>query len=99
MTHCVAVEAMPTGAPLIDDRIVVKTNLLGLSIVDLEAMVVELGFPKFRARQIWRWVWRHGLSNFDEMSDIGKPARAQLAVKFCLFSSVPHFSTGAAPWT
>ena len=30
----------------------------------------------------WRWVWRHGLTNFDEMSDLGKPARGQLSKMF-----------------
>ena len=59
-----------------------KTNLLGLSINDLEAKMVMLGLPKFRARQVWRWVWRHGLTNFDEMSDLGKPARGQLSKMF-----------------
>ena len=29
-----------------------KTNLLGLSINDLEAKMVMLGLPKFRARQV-----------------------------------------------
>jgi len=44
--------------------------------------MVALGLPKFRARQVWRWVWRHGLSSFDEMSDLGKPVRELLAAHF-----------------
>ena len=39
----------------------VRQNLLGMSLTELEDSVVELGLPKFRARQVWRWVWRHGL--------------------------------------
>ena len=59
-----------------------KINLIGLSFSDLEAKVMALGLPKFRARQLWRWVWRHGLTNFDEMSDLGKPVRELLGLQF-----------------
>ena len=59
-----------------------KTNLIGSSFSDLEAKVTALGLPKFRAKQIWRWVWRHGLTNFDEMSDLGKPVRELLGMQF-----------------
>ena len=46
-----------------------KTNLLGLALADLEAEMVALGLPKFRARQVWRWVWRHGQSSYGAMID------------------------------
>ena len=59
-----------------------KVNLLGLSQASLEAEITALGLPKFRAGQLWRWVWRHGLTNFAEMSDLGKPVREQLTELF-----------------
>ena len=59
-----------------------RINILGLSRVALEAEVTALGLPKFRGRQLWRWVWRHGLTSFDEMSDLGKPVRDQFAGLF-----------------
>ena len=59
-----------------------RINILGLSRAALEAEVTALGLPKFRARQLWRWVWRHGLTSFDEMSDLGKPVRDQFARLF-----------------
>ena len=59
-----------------------RINILGLSRAVLEAEVTALGLPKFRARQLWRWVWRHGLTSFDEMSDLGKPVRDQFAGLF-----------------
>ena len=59
-----------------------KVNLLGLSQTALEAEITALGLPKFRAGQLWRWVWRHGLTNFAEMSDLGKPVREQLMELF-----------------
>ena len=59
-----------------------KVNLLGLSQAALEAEIAALSLPKFRAGQLWRWVWRHGLTNFAEMSDLGKPVREQLTELF-----------------
>ena len=59
-----------------------KVNLLGLSQAALEAEITALGLPRFRAGQLWRWVWRHGLTNFAEMSDLGKPVREQLTQLF-----------------
>ena len=56
-----------------------RINLLWLSQAALEEQIIGVGLPKFRAKQIWRWVWRHGLTNFDEMSDLGKPVREQLS--------------------
>jgi 23S rRNA (adenine2503-C2)-methyltransferase len=61
-----------------------RMALLGMDIAELEAAVTEAGLQKFRARQLWRWVWRHGLTSFDEMSDIGKPVREQFAAMFSL---------------
>ena len=68
----------------IDAPDLAKQNLLGLSAAALEAVVTDAGLPKFRAKQLWRWVWRHGLTNFEEMSDLGKTVRAQFSEMFTL---------------
>ena len=67
----------PVVAPLLQ-----KINLVGVSFGELEAKVMALGLPKFRAKQVWRWIWRHGLTNFDEMSDLSKPVRKLLGMQF-----------------
>ncbi|MEE3024242.1 MAG: 23S rRNA (adenine(2503)-C(2))-methyltransferase RlmN [Pseudomonadota bacterium] len=61
-----------------------RVPLLGLSAAELEQAVVAAGMPKFRARQLWRWVWRHGLTSFEEMSDLGKPVRQTFSEMFSL---------------
>ncbi len=63
-------------------RVPVRQNLLGMSLAALEDAVTDLGLPKFRARQVWRWIWRHGLTGFDEMSDLGKDVRQLMAGHF-----------------
>ena len=67
----------PVVGPLLQ-----KINLVGLSFGELEVKVIALGLPKFRAKQVWRWIWRHGLTNFDEMSDLSKPVRKLLGMQF-----------------
>ncbi len=65
-----------------------RVNILGLRRAALEDEVTALGLPRFRAKQLWRWVWRHGLTSFDEMSDLGKQIRDQFAGLFTVHRPV-----------
>jgi 23S rRNA (adenine2503-C2)-methyltransferase len=55
-----------------------KTNLLGLSPVELIAFFDSIGEKKFRATQLLKWMHQDGVDNFDEMSNISKPLREKL---------------------
>ena len=59
-----------------------RTPLLGLSQIELEEALNALQLPRFRARQLWRWVWRHGVTEFSDMTDLGKPVQSLLAQHF-----------------
>ena len=61
-----------------------KLDLLGLTVDALAEVIKDEGLPAFRARQIWRWVWRHGVTEFSDMTDLGKPVREVLASKFII---------------
>ncbi len=50
----------------------------GLELSELEALVLEWGQPKFRARQLMLWLYHRRATNFDEMTDISKAFRAEL---------------------
>lgn len=56
-----------------------RTDLLGCSLRDLEALVAELGQPRFRAKQLESWVWDKGVTSFDDMTNLPKAFRAALA--------------------
>jgi 23S rRNA (adenine2503-C2)-methyltransferase len=56
-----------------------KVNLLGLSRPELEAFVATLGAKPFRARQLMKWIYRKGESDFERMTDLAKDFRAKLA--------------------
>ncbi|MGA2397859.1 MAG: 23S rRNA (adenine(2503)-C(2))-methyltransferase RlmN [Steroidobacteraceae bacterium] len=55
-------------------------NLLGLPRTELEAFVAErFGAKPFRARQLMKWLYRRGVADFAEMTDLSQEFRAQLA--------------------
>lgn len=56
-----------------------KVNLRSLGEHQLEERLVALGLPRFRARQIHDWVWKRGVTSFDEMTNLPKALRAQLS--------------------
>ena len=59
-----------------------KINLCDLPYAELERFAVaELGFKKFRAGQIWQWIWAKNVSSFDAMTDLSQADRAKLDEK------------------
>ncbi|MDX1664120.1 MAG: 23S rRNA (adenine(2503)-C(2))-methyltransferase RlmN [Candidatus Promineifilaceae bacterium] len=61
-----------------------KINLYDQSLEELERLVVELGEPKFRARQLWTWLYKHYAASFEEMTSLPKAFREQLAERATL---------------
>lgn len=55
-----------------------KMELLGIDIEDLENYLLAQGQPRYRARQIYAWIYRKEVSSFYEMSDMPKELRARL---------------------
>ena len=56
-----------------------RVNLLGLPRAELEAFVAErLGAKPFRARQLMKWMYRRGASDFAAMTDLSQDFRAAL---------------------
>jgi len=53
-------------------------DLKDLSLEELEALIAGLGKEHYRARQIMRWLYRHGASSVEEMTDLAKELRATL---------------------
>lgn len=53
-----------------------------LSRSELEAFLVGVGEKKFRAAQVYEWIWKKGACSFDEMSNISKSLRDILSENF-----------------
>jgi 23S rRNA (adenine2503-C2)-methyltransferase len=54
-------------------------NLLNFDLDGLAAFCEQLGEKKFRAKQLFRWIHRNGISNFDDMSDLAGSFREKLS--------------------
>ncbi|MDP8224896.1 MAG: 23S rRNA (adenine(2503)-C(2))-methyltransferase RlmN [Candidatus Lernaella stagnicola] len=52
------------------------------TIDELAAAFVEMGEQSFRARQVFRWLYKDDVESFDEMTDLSCELRAKLAEKF-----------------
>ena len=58
-----------------------RTNLLGMTRAELEAFVGGFGAKPYRARQLLKWIYRRGESDFSRMTDLAKDFRAELAMR------------------
>ena len=52
-----------------------KTDIKSLSYDELNNALTALGLPSFRTKQIFEWLHKHGVSSFDEMTNISKDLR------------------------
>ncbi|MGB0681771.1 MAG: 23S rRNA (adenine(2503)-C(2))-methyltransferase RlmN [Magnetovibrionaceae bacterium] len=59
-----------------------RTELVGLSREELAEVLVSIGEKPFRAKQLWRWIYNRGETDFGAMTDIGKSLRAKLEREF-----------------
>ena len=59
-------------------------NLYGQEIRKLESLMLERGQKKFRATQLYTWIYEKKAKTFDEMSDVSKVFREELKRDFCL---------------
>src|ERR1700709_279955 len=55
-----------------------RVNLLGLTHSELESFVSDMGEKPFRARQLMKWVYKRGVGDFDEITDLAKACRERL---------------------
>ena len=61
-----------------------KTELLGLSKEEIAEQISKLGEKSFRAKQLWQWLYYHGVSDFEKMTSFSKDLRAKLAENFTI---------------
>ena len=56
-------------------------DIAELDLGELEAALVARGCEPFHARQIYRWIYRRGVYDFDAMTDLSRATRARLAAE------------------
>ena len=61
-------------------------DILSLTLEELSEQFAELGIQKFRAKQVYEWLHRHLAQSYDEMTNLPKTLREQLAAEFPLIN-------------
>ncbi|WP_108259284.1 23S rRNA (adenine(2503)-C(2))-methyltransferase RlmN [Mangrovicoccus ximenensis] len=63
-------------------------NLVGLTRDKLRDALAEIGVPekqlKMRVNQLWAWIYERGVRSFDDMTNLAKTFRAELAGQFAI---------------
>ncbi len=73
-----------------------KTRIKDLAFAELEKLIVSLGEKKFRARQIYQWLYVHNVRTFGEMKNLSKSMREKLH-EFCELNLLTHENTKISP--
>lgn len=61
-----------------------KINIRSLSLEELISKLEELGEKKFRAKQVYEWLWNKSAGSFDEMTNLSKATREKLNELFII---------------
>lgn len=59
-------------------------NIRTLTLAEIEQYFDELGEKKFRAKQVWEWLWQKKAQSFADMSNLSKELRQKLGEQFTL---------------
>ena len=65
-------------------------NLYNYSLEKLEELMLSLQEKKYRATQLFKWIYEKRVTSFDEMSDVSKSFREVLNRNFCLAKPKIH---------
>src|SRR5579872_5471238 len=65
--------------PTTDTTIIRKTDLLGLTLPELQQWLVERGEAPFRAKQIYSWIFQRLVTDFSAMTNLSLALREKLA--------------------
>lgn len=63
-------------------------NLKDFSYAELEEYLCSIGEQRFRAKQIYRWLYKDCVTDFDEMTNISKLLREKLIRSGCIIESL-----------
>lgn len=66
-----------------------KTPLLGMTLLELQDLVIGLGLPKFTARQIAAWLYVKKVDSIDGMTNLSLKNRERLKEQYEVGASVP----------
>jgi 23S rRNA (adenine2503-C2)-methyltransferase len=70
--------------PTVQEKVKTAKNIRQLSLGDIEAFFDTIGEKKFRAKQVWEWLWLKQAHSFADMTNLSKDLRQKLGEHFSL---------------
>ncbi|HEY1030162.1 MAG TPA: 23S rRNA (adenine(2503)-C(2))-methyltransferase RlmN [Flavipsychrobacter sp.] len=67
-------------------------NIRNCSLQELETLMKEWGEPKFRAKQVYEWLWQKHAASIDDMSNLPKNLREKLNADYTIHKVKIHHS-------
>ena len=65
-----------------------KADIIGLSQPEIRDLMIEAGLDekqaKLRSKQVFHWMYHRGVTDFEQMTDLGKQMRPWLAERFVI---------------
>lgn len=65
-------------------KTIATPNIRHFSLPELKELFEKMGDKKFRAIQVYDWLWKMNVQSFDEMTNLSKELRQTLSEKFIL---------------
>ena len=59
-------------------------DIRDISIDDIKEYLTIKGDKKFRAKQIWHWIWAKGATDFEQMHNIPQKTKELLSTNYKL---------------
>jgi 23S rRNA (adenine2503-C2)-methyltransferase len=59
-------------------------DIAELELTELEAALESRGHERYHARQLYRWIYRRGITQFEKMTDLSRALRERLPAEFAL---------------
>ncbi len=73
-------------------------DIRSISLPDLEVLFTSWNEPRFRARQLYEWLWAKGVTEWDAMTNLPKALRQRLREQFSLYTltadAIQHSADG-----
>ena len=77
----------PANSIKLVDEAQAKTNLLGMTQAQLADYFKSIGEKPFRATQVIKWIYQHGVTDFEQMTNLSKSLRDKLSAHACVTPS------------
>ncbi len=61
---------------------IVKIDIRKLDLNDIKKIIEDLGESSFRAKQVFEWIWKKSVTDFEDMTNLSKSLREKLKSNF-----------------